>query len=189
MLQRFLLFIKKPTTRNVIINTFGNYLNVFFTALFVLLLVRIFSRSQYGVLSVLLGIAYVLANILDFGTTATIYSYLPPMIERKATNIYRFVKTTFIYQSLFSGIVIFVLLLTFPYLDKVFFKTGAPLSDLYMTSFMVLFLIWQNFVLNILFASKKFIHANLYLNLSNVIKTAVILLLASAHQVTVGSIS
>jgi len=181
-------FIKKPTSKHVVINTLGNYLNVFFTAFFVLLLVRIFTKSQYGVLSVLLGIAYVLANILDFGTTATIYSYLPPMIERKAPNIYRFIKTTFFYQSVFSGIVIVMLLVTFPTLDKAFFKTGAPLSEMYLTSLMVLFLIWQNFALNILFAAKKFIRANLYLNVSNVIKTAAILLLAATRQVSVGSI-
>ncbi|EKE14245.1 MAG: hypothetical protein ACD_12C00609G0001, partial [uncultured bacterium] len=72
MLKRILDFIKKPTSKNIIINTVGNYLNVFFIAFFAFLLVRIMQPSEYGVLSVLLGISYVLANILDFGTTASI---------------------------------------------------------------------------------------------------------------------
>ena len=87
MLKRILDFIKKPTSKNIIVNTVGNYLNVVFIAFFAFLLVRIMQPSEYGVLSVLLGISYVLANILDFGTTASIYSYLPTMIEKnKQTN-------------------------------------------------------------------------------------------------------
>lgn len=188
MIKRALNFLKKPTSRHIIINTFGNYLNVFFTAIFALILVRILDPAQYGVLSVLLGIAYVLANILDFGTTATIYSYLPPLIEDKAVNIYRFIKTNFLYQSFFSSIVICILFVTFPYLDKVFFKTGAPPWELYLTAFSVLFFIWQNFTLNCLYAAKRFLKANIYLNIQNIIKTAVIFLLAATNNVTVGSI-
>src|SRR3989338_10160866 len=102
MIKRLLNFIKKPTSKNIVINTIGNYLNVVFIAFFAFLLVRIMQPSEYGVLSVLLGIAYVLANILDFGTTASIYSYLPTMIEKKHKNIYIFLKSTFYYQSIFS---------------------------------------------------------------------------------------
>lgn len=188
MLARIFLFLKRPTSRDVIINTVGNYLNVLFTALFALILVRILTPPQYGVLSVLLGIAYVLANILDFGTTATIYSYLPPMIEKKAENLYRFIKSTFYYQSLFSLIVIAILIAAFPYLDKVFFKTHAPVWELYLTCFSVLFLIWQNFVSNILFAAKKFLKVNIYSNIANILKTLVILSLVYAKMVTVGTV-
>lgn len=188
MLDRIKTFITKPTSKQVIINTLGNYLNVFFTALFALILVRILNPDQYGVLSVLLGIAYVLANLLDFGTTATIYSYLPPMIENKASNIYQFIKSTFYYQSLFSTCVIAILFITFPWLDRNFFKTGAPPWELYLTAFSVLFLIWQNFILNCLFAGKKFIQANLYLNASNVIKTVIIGILMLTNMINVGTV-
>ncbi|NTU73580.1 oligosaccharide flippase family protein [Candidatus Roizmanbacteria bacterium] len=189
MAPRLLAFITRPTTRHIIINTLGNYLNVFFTALFALILVRILSPSQYGVLSVLLGIAYVLANVLDFGTTATIYSYLPPLLEKRSTNdLYRFVKSTFYYQSLFSLIVIGVLFVAFPYLDSVFFKTGAPVWELYLTAISVLLFIWQNFITNCLFAAKRFLKANIYINLSNLLKTLVILYLVFMKTVSVGSI-
>jgi PST family polysaccharide transporter len=187
-MQRFLQFVKKPTSLNIIVNTLGNYINIFFVAFFALLLVRIMSPQQYGVLSVLLGIAYVLANILDFGTTATIYSYLPPMYEKKQSNLYHFLKSTFYYQSLFSLIVIGVLFITFPYLDKAFFKTGAPLWELYLTAFSVLFFVWQNFILNSLYATKKFLKASVYLNLSNLIKTLIIFVLMLFKMVSIGSI-
>lgn len=191
MIKKLGNFLKKPTSRDVAINTFGNYLNIFFTAFFALILVRILNPPQYGVLSVLLGIAYVLANILDFGTTATIYSTVPVMIEgekKERGNIYRFIKSTFFYQTLFSSVVIISLFLTFPYLDKVFFKTGAPAWELYLTTFSVLFFIWQNFALNILLAAKKFFKANLYLNLANILKTLVIFFLMAAKMITVGSV-
>ena len=188
MLERLLSFFKKPTSRSIIINTIGNYLNVVFVAFFAFLLVRIMHPSEYGVLSVLLGISYVLANVLDFGTTASIYSYLPVMIEKKQSNIYVFLKTIFIYQTGFSAIIITLLLLTFPYLDKVFFKTGAPWWELYLTTFSVLFFIWQNYAINCLNAAKRFFQANLYLNLSNLIKTILIFILIPLKLITVGSI-
>ncbi len=188
MYQLFSFFKLRPRFKDVFINTIGNYLNIFFTALFALILVRILSPSQYGVLSVLLGIAYVLANVLDFGTTATIYSYLPPLYENRTDQLYRFIKSTFYYQSIFSAVVLGILFITFPYLDTVFFKTGAPAWELYLTAFSVLLLIWQNFVMNIMFAAKKFLSANIYQNLSNVIKTLIIFFLTASHMVNVGSI-
>lgn len=188
MIQRLLNFIKKPTSKNIIINTIGNYLNVVFIAFFAFLLVRIMHPSDYGVLSVLLGVAYVLANILDFGTTASIYSYLPLMIEKRHKNLYIFLKTIFFYQTTFSLIVISFLFIFFPYLDKIFFKTGAPWWELYITTFSVLFLIWQNYAINSLNAAKQFLKANLFLNLSNTIKTAVIVVFIPLKFITVGSI-
>ncbi|MFA6016682.1 MAG: oligosaccharide flippase family protein [Patescibacteria group bacterium] len=188
MLERILNFIKKPTSRDVVINTIGNYLNVVFIAFFAFLLVRILVPSQYGVLSVLLGISYVLANILDFGTTASIYSYLPVMIEKKHKNIYIFLKTILFYQTGFSLVIIALLFIFFPYLDRVFFKTGAPPWELYITTFSVLFLVWQNYAINALFAAKRFLKANIFLNLSNLIKTIIIFVMIPLHLVTVGSI-
>lgn len=188
MIQRLFNFVRKPTSKNIFINTIGNYLNVIFIAFFAFLLVRILAPSQFGVLSVLLGIAYVLANILDFGTTASIYSYLPAMIENKHKNTYVFLKTVFFYQTGFSLVVIALLFVFFPFLDKVFFKTGAPWWELYVTTFSVLFFVWQNYVINSLFAAKKFFKANIYLNLSNLIKTIIILALIPLKLITVGSI-
>lgn len=188
MRRKLINFFNKPTSRDIIVNTFGNYLNVFFTIFFVILLARLFSRPDMGVYSILFGISYVLANLLDFGTTATIYSYLPPLIESKAENLFRFIKSTFYYQSLFSLIVIILLFISFPYLDKHFFKTHAPTLVLYITTISVLFFIWQNFVLNILFAAKKFFKANLYLNLSNILKTVILFYLIFSKNLTVGSV-
>ncbi|MBI2051775.1 oligosaccharide flippase family protein [Candidatus Roizmanbacteria bacterium] len=188
MKQKLLDFMNRPSSRDVLINTAGNYLNVTFTAFFALVLVRIMTPAQYGVLSVLLGIAYVLANILDFGVTAAIYSTLPNLLEAKTERVYRFIKTTFSFQSLFSFIIILILLSTFPYLDRIFFKTDAPRWVLYITAISVLFLIWQNFTLNILFASKKFLKANIYNNIQNVIKTVILLFLIYTQTITVGAV-
>jgi Polysaccharide biosynthesis protein. len=187
MIPKFFSFLKQKTTKNIIVNTFGNYLNVFFTAFFAFLLVRIMDPKEYGVLSVLLGIAYVLANILDFGVSASIYSYLPTIIEdRKKT--FSFLKTTFTFQTFFSLIIIFLLFIFFPALDKYFFKTQAPFWELFLTTFSVLFLIWQNYALNSLLAVKKIFLANFFLNLSNVLKTIFILLLFYLKLINIASI-
>ena len=64
MLSRFTRFLKRPTSIHIATNTVGNYINIGFTALFALILVRTMTPVEYGVLSVLLGISYVLANVL-----------------------------------------------------------------------------------------------------------------------------
>lgn len=187
MIAKIFYFIKKPTSIHIIINTFGNVLNIGFVAFFALVLVRILPPTQYGSLSVLLGIAYVLANILDFGTSATIYSYLPQKIE-KGENIHQFLKTIFTFQSIFSSIVVLLLFVFFPYLDKILFKTGVPQWELYITAFSVLFLIWQNYAMNALLAAKRFFQANLYLNLSNILKTLVLFILIFINQISIGKV-
>lgn len=188
MIDRFLQFVKRPTSIHVIINTFGNYLNVFFTALFALVLVRVMTPSEYGVLSVLLGISYVLANALDFGTTATIYSYVPTLLEDRSGEIYHFIKTTFFYLTLFASLVICVLFFIFPYLDRIFFKTNAPELALNLTLLSVVLFIWQNYFSNILYAAKQFLKVNLYVNLSNLIKSIVLFSLIPFDFVNVTSV-
>ena len=101
---------------------------------------------EYGTLSVIFGIIYVLANILDFGTTASIYSYLPTIFEKKSSHIFSYLKTIFFFQSVFVIFIMIVFLLSFPYLDKVFFKTNISLIELYITFFSIIFFIWQNFI-------------------------------------------
>lgn len=188
MKKNLIEFIKHPTSLHVIINTVGNYLNVFFSLFFILILARALTKPELGVFNVLFGLAYVLANILEFGTTATIYSYLPPLLNDKRENLYKFIKSTFYYQSFFASIVIVILFFAFPWLDKVFFKTDAPNWQLYLTAISVLLFIWQNFITNILFAAKKFVHANIYLNISNVFKTLGIFALMATKTVSIGSI-
>ena len=188
MLKRLVNFAKEPTSINILINSIGNYLNVGFIAFFALILVRTMPPAEYGVLTVLLGIAYVLANIMEFGTTATIYSAVPGLYAHDDKRLYTFIKSTFFYQTLFSAIIIIVLTFTFPYLDKIFFKTGAPPITLYLTAFSVLFYVWQNFLTNILLAANKFFRSNLYLNTANVVKTLLIVGLAYFGTITISNV-
>ncbi len=188
MYKKLLSFAKKQTSLNIAINTFGNYLNVAFTAVSALILVRVMGPVDYGILSVLLGIVYVLANVLDFGATATIYSYLPPLLVKSREDVYRFVKTVFFYQSTLSCASLIILIIAFPYLDRIFFKTGAGPVEFYLTSISTLLLLWQNFNLNIHFAARKFVIANIYLNIANVVKMIALVVLIWTNLVTVGSI-
>ena len=188
MRQKLLEFVKRKTSVDIIINTLGNYLNIFFIALFALILVRVMTPIQYGVLSILLAIVYGLANILDFGVTANIYSTLPLIIDKKKEEAFKFIKSNFVYQSFLSLIIIVLLVFFFPQLDKYFFKTAESRFVLNMTAISTLFIVWQNYILNIFFASKKFLQANIYLNLSNIVKALTLLILIYTNQITVSSI-
>jgi len=188
MLKKAVEFIKKPTSLHIIVNTIGGYANTFFIAAFAVILVRIMSPAQYGVLSVLLSIAYVFSNVLDLGVTATIYSYLPAMLEKDEKNSYQFIKSTFVYQSCLSLIVVLALYLTFPLLDKAFFKTNAPYSWLFVTATSIIFFVWSNYISNILFVAKKFFKVNFYSLISSVLKAVVIIALAYLKLINAGTV-
>ena len=98
--------IQSKTGKNILINTIGNYMNIGFALFFVLLLTRILGRVEYGTMTVLLNISYVLANVMEFGTTSTIYSYLPDLYYDKSrrSELLSFVKTVFFNQSYVSKI-------------------------------------------------------------------------------------
>ncbi len=181
------LFKNNETFRNIIINTAGNYLNIFFVALFAIVTVRLLEPAQYGVLSVLLGIAYVLANVLDLGTSALLYSKIPVIYSDKK-RLRKFIKTTFFYQTSISLLIVLTLITTFEKLDQVFFKTGAPFLELSLTAFSILFFVWQNFLVNAFLAAKKVFESNLYLNISNLVKTLVLAIFIILGKISIASL-
>lgn len=169
-------FVRRPTSVNIIINTGGSVLNVFFGALVHFILFRMMMPVEYGVLTIWLSIAYVMAAMLDFGTTATIYGYLPPLLAKRGKELYDFLKSLLIYQSGLAVISAVVMTAVFPWIDQVFLKTGASQSLINATVVSILCFIIQNFTVNLMYASKDFLRANIFINLGNVMK--ILLLLA-----------
>lgn len=188
--QQVIRHFGSKTGRSIIVNTIGTYLNIAFALFFVLLLTRTMERVEYGVMTVLLNISYLLANIMEFGVTATIYSNIPGMHAKngRREELLSFIKTTISYQSGLASMVIVLLIVAFPTLDRVFFKTGSDFHVLAITAVSVLFFIWQNTLLNMFFAMKKFLTANIWLNASNVIKTIVVILLYPLNMANLTSI-
>lgn len=184
MVDKLRRIIRIPTTKDVIINTAGNYLSIFFTALYALLLVRILSPSEYGVLSVLFAIAYLLAMILDFGVTASIYSYLPPLLENRQ-EAYSFIKANFVFQTILSCAVLLISFVFIDHLDVYIFKLNVPTSYYFWTFLSIPLFIWQNFVLNVFFAAKKFLYANIVNNVAYFLKAVLLFVLILLDKVSV----
>lgn len=182
-MKKFILFartsLNSKTGRDILVNTIGTYMNIGFALFFVLLLTRILGRVEYGTMTVLLNISYIMANVMEFGTTSTIYSYLPDLYNDKSRRpeLLSFIKTIFYYQSFASIVVIVALILSFDYLDRHFFKTDSPTIILVWTALSVLGFVWQNTILNMFFSVKQFFQANIWLNISNIAKTLIILAL------------
>jgi O-antigen/teichoic acid export membrane protein len=188
MFKRLLTFAKDPTSINILINSLGNYFNIGFVVIIFFIMVQKLTPVEYGVYSVLFGLSYLLAQILEFGTTATIYSSVPALYQTNERKLYQFIKSTLFYQTLFSVIIVGVLIVLFPWLDTVFFKTGSDPWVLVLTSGTIIMFVWQNFLTNILFAAKRFARANIYLNLANVVKVVVIATLAYTHTLTIPTV-
>lgn len=188
MIKKLKYFFKNPSLRNLMINTFGNYLNIFFVAFFTYLLVRILSVKEYGVFGVLFGVIYTLVGILDFGTTANIYGFLPELVKKRISESYRYLKTLFYYQSFFSLITIFFFGLIFNFLDDIFFKINVDFLTIIIIEFSILFLVWQNFLTNVYNSTKQFLKTNIYLNLSNIIKLIFLGLFNYLNQININQI-
>ncbi len=177
------------TGKNVIINTLGSYIGIAITVLSVVILARTLGREVYGELAVLFSVAYLMTNILDFGSPAIIYSQVPQYyLLPSRTDLYSFIKSTFYYQSIACAVVIVVLLIMFPWLDREFFKTHAPYSALALTSISIVLYVWQNTISNMLFAMKRFSQVNIWLNVSYVFRTLSLLALIPLGLVTIPNI-
>lgn len=189
MRKKLLDLLKNPKSKDIAINTFGNYLNIFFIAILQPILFRILSPEEYAVFGVLTTISYLLTNILDFGTPAVIYSYLPPLlVPDMRKQLYTFIKSTLSYLTLFAGVIVCILFVGFDFLDSIFFKTDATTIEFFFTAVSIIALVWQNFLINIFFASKQFLKANIALNLSNFIRTLGILALIGMNMVSISSL-
>lgn len=181
-MRQLLDFARRPTSVNIVVNTGGSVLNVLFGAFIHFLLFRIMNPIEYGVLSIWLSITYVMAAMLDFGTTAAIYGYLPPLLSERKNELYNFLKSLLVYQAVLGAVSAIVLLFVFPIADTVFFKTHAPHSLIFVTILAIVIFIVQNFTINILYASRDFLRANIFINTANLLKVLLLLLLVPLNR-------
>lgn len=179
--------LKRSTSKNIAVNSTGSYLNAAFTLFFTLILTRVLTRGEYGIQSVILTVTYLFANIFDFGISACIYSYLP-LYKKDRKNLLMFIKSNVLTQLTLSLIIIVLMIPFIPIINFNLLKTNTP-NWFYIAAYAGIPLyILQNSVLNTLYASTKFVHANLLINGSNLLKTISILILVFINYVNMGSI-
>lgn len=173
-----------PHSRNVLINTLGNYLGFVFAGFYTIFLVRSFNPIDFGVLSILLTFSYLLANIFSFGVPASIYAHVPQyMPDRKKTM--DFIVTNGAVLSLLSVCSLLLISTCIGLIDNHFFKTGAS-SYLYLLAFAgTQMYIWLNFLRDVLNASGKFLEINIATNISNFIKALLLIFFAIRGTITI----
>lgn len=186
-MNTFKRFVHLPHSRNVFINTFGNYLGFAFSGFYTIFLVRAFNPVDFGTLSILLTFSYILANILSFGVPASIYAHVPKHLpDRKVTL--DFIVTNGSALTALSGISLIILSFFIKPIDAHFFKTGAPISLYILALFGAQMYILQNFVRDVLNASGKFLHINIATNASNFIKALLLIYFAMQGSITVAHV-
>jgi O-antigen/teichoic acid export membrane protein len=170
---------------NIITNTIGTYAGIGFAFLLTLVQFNTLARADFGALSVLLSLAYLLTNIFDFGTVATIYARVPELLINKQKTLYNFIKTVAIFQSTLGVIALSILLLIFSYIDANFLKTQTSFLSHALICCSILLFVWQNLLSNIFFAAKKFLIINLAMNASHIIKLALMMAAYYTHTLTI----
>lgn len=168
-----------PHTRNIAINTLGNYVGYAFAGFYIVFLVRIFDPVQFGILSVLQAFSYLMANVLSFGIPASIYAHVPEYLPNKK-KAFDFIASNFLILTLLSFISLCILYLLSPLLDVRIFKTGAPQSWFMWALIGTQLYIWQNFMRDVLNAAGHFMHINVASNLSHIVK-ALLLIWCAVH--------
>ncbi len=166
--------LSHKTHKEVAINTFGTYLNVAFSAIYIVVIARFFTPTENGIYIVLFTLVYVFTNLFDFGTSATIYSYLPPLLRDKI-KAYSFLKITLVYQTALAFGAIIILCLFITPINVDWLKLNVPLRYFMWSFGTIPLLIWQNFILNTLFASRRFTTANILINTINIVRLVILL--------------
>ncbi|KXK11091.1 MAG: Polysaccharide biosynthesis protein [Microgenomates bacterium OLB23] len=132
-----------------------------------------FSPYDFGVLSILLAISYLFANIFSFGIPATLYAHIPKLMPDKQ-KAYDFLKSNFLFQTALALIGLGMLYVLLPHIDARFFKLNLPHYYYGLTVLSTLLYIWQNFVRDSLNAAERFMHINIATTVSSVVRIVLI---------------
>jgi len=124
----------------------------------------------------LLTLSYVLTNVLSFGTPGTIYAHLPERLNDKK-SVMNFVFSNLVFLTVLSGMSLIFLYLISEYADQAFFKTGASQLQFLIVAIGTQFLVWQNFLRDVLNSAGKFFQINVAVNLSNFFKALILVAL------------
>ncbi len=183
-MHKLISLAKTKTSLNILINTVGTYIGVFTTVIYFLALARYFSKPEMAIYSVLFAIANVLANFFDLGVNASIYASVPHFVHNRAQTM-EFVKSNLIFQTGIAFVALSILWLFIPIINTNLLNLNTTYDNYFWTFVSVFFFMWQNTILNTLFAREQFLYANIAQTIANVSKIALVLLLMYFNLLTV----
>lgn len=128
-----------------------------------------------AIYSVLFAIANVLANFFDLGVNASIYANLPHFVHDRAHSI-EFVKSNLVFQTVITIAALFVFWLFIPIINTDLLHLYTSNGNYFWTFVSVVFFMWQNTILNTLFAREQFLFANIAQVIANITKIGLIML-------------
>lgn len=185
-MERLRNIVRLPHSRNVFINTLGNYIGFAFAGFYIVFLVRVFKPEEFGVLTILMTVSYILANILSFGMPAAIYAHVPELLDDKK-KAFNFITSNFLFLTVLSSVSLLLVYTFIGKIDEIFLKTDAPWYLFLYALIGAQMFIWQNFVRDVLNAAGRFLHINIAINLSNAIKVGLLIWLAVKGTLTISS--
>ena len=183
-MQKLIDLAKSKTSKNILINTLGNYIGVFTTIIYFLALARTFSKPDMAIYSVLFAIANVLANFFDLGVNASVYATIPHILHDRNQTI-SFIKSNLVFQTTIAIVVLFICWLFIPFVNTDLLHLNTSYINYFWTFVSVIFFMWQNTFLNVLFASERFLFANIAQTVSNFSRILLILIIIYAGKLTV----
>lgn len=166
--------MKEETKKNLIKNSFWNFIMSLFNRvgalIFTVILARFLLPENYGIYSLVISISMIFYSLADLGINQTLIRYISNSSGNNKDKIpiyYKFLLRYKIYFSVLSSL--FLLILSYP-LAFYFFKNPLLFLPLAISSIYVLIFSFDNFYLNLIFSLEGMPFLGLREFLSQIIK-------------------
>lgn len=149
-------FLTSYTAKNTYIVLFGNSLSLIFALIYTVIAYRLLSYSDFGYLSALWYFLLLVSDVADLGIGTSLSRFLPALADNQ-NKLLSFVKTAFLFQSIFAGL---LSLLFFSFSNKISSILFHRVDLAYLVQIICIGIfaaILSNFFLYVLSAQQKFL--------------------------------
>ena len=164
MISKIKRLIFSDTSKDTLVSLVGNGLVALSGTLFTILVARGMTPPQFGTLSALLALAFLLSSLGDLGISSALINFIPKLKSERNT----IVSLSFVVQSAVAIILIIVF-----YIGSFWHEVLVPGSTNYLffiTSLVSAFAVISGFAKNLLKAERKFVYASIIQVLESVVK-------------------
>lgn len=120
--KSFIKLVLSRTARNTYLVFIGNILSAFFAFVFTVILVRKLEFAEVGYFSALLSFLLLISDLTDIGIGSTLSTFVPNL-QKDKKQLYSFIKTSFILQTVLALFVTTVILIFSAVLSSILFHT------------------------------------------------------------------
>jgi O-antigen/teichoic acid export membrane protein len=154
--ERAVTLATSATAKDTYILFIGNLVSAFFSFLFILLVARGLSVSNFGVFSAAANLVTIIASLSDLGISSGLISFIAKASRKgDILKAQRYMKASLVIRLVALSILVLVTVIFAPFVSKSFLATGDATVAYWVGGLSLAFLFWALFP-SILQAQKRF---------------------------------